>query len=83
MPTPHTRLYHFCTGRPPWIVGAKELRPNRNQIGGFPSPDVLRATTRSQGDRTAPGMQGYPTEYIAETVSLADWPGTTMAPCAS
>jgi hypothetical protein len=56
MPMPHTKLYHFTnTARLLWIVGAKELRPNCNQIGGFPSPDFLWATTRSQGDRTASG----------------------------
>lgn len=60
MPTPHARVYHFTdTARLPWIVGAKELRPSRNQIGGFPSPDFLWATTHSQGDRTAAGMQAY------------------------
>jgi hypothetical protein len=45
MPSPHMKLYRFTrTARLPWIVGAKELRPNRNQIGGFPSPDFFRAT---------------------------------------
>jgi hypothetical protein len=53
-------VFHFtCTARLPWIVTSGELRPGRNQIGNFPDPDFLWATTRSQGDRTAAGLQGY------------------------
>ncbi|WP_028168711.1 hypothetical protein [Bradyrhizobium elkanii] len=77
-------LYHFtCTARLPWIVATKELRPDRNQIGGFPSPDFLWATTRSQGDRTAAGMQGYRrgvTALVRLTLFAEDfepWPAIT------
>ena len=84
MPTPHAKLYHFTnTARLPWIVGAKELRPDCNQIGGFPSPDFLWATTRSQGDRTASGMQGYRerlTALVRLTLFAEDfepWPAIT------
>ncbi len=84
MVVPHTRLYHFTnTARLPWIVGAKELRPNRDQIGDFPTPDFLWATTRSQGDRTASGMQGY-RERVTGLVRLTlfaedfeEWPAIT------
>jgi hypothetical protein len=84
MPIPHTRLYHFtCTARLPWIVVTKELRPERNEIGGFPSPGFLWATTRSQGDRTASGMQGYrkdATALVRLTLFAEDfeaWPAIT------
>ena len=52
-------IYHFTdTTRLPWIVAAGELRPGRNQIGGYPV-DFLWATTNCHGDRTAAGMLGY------------------------
>ncbi len=58
-------VYHFtCTARLPWIVEAMELRPGRNQIGGYPV-DFLWATTNLQGDRTAAAMQGYRTSLTA------------------
>jgi len=83
MSIPHTKLYHFTnSARLPWIVGAKELRPDCNQIGGFPSPDFLRAT-RSQGDRTASGMQGYrePVTALVRLTLFAEdfepWPAIT------
>jgi hypothetical protein len=53
------KIYHFtCTARLPWIVESGELRPGRNQVGGYPI-DFLWATTSSRGDRTASGMWGY------------------------
>jgi hypothetical protein len=53
-------IYHFtCTARLPWIIASGELRPGRNQIGKFPDPDFLWATTCREGDRTASGMLGY------------------------
>lgn len=77
-------VYHFtCTARLPWIVATKELRPGRNQVGGFPSPDFLWATIRSQGDRTASAMQGYrkrATALVRLTLFAEDfepWPAIT------
>jgi hypothetical protein len=77
-------LYHFtCTARLPWIVADRELRPGRNKIGGFPDPDFLWATKRSQGDRTASAMQGYrkgKTALVRLTVRVEDfepWPAIT------
>ncbi|HEX9231343.1 MAG TPA: hypothetical protein VF869_05515 [Jatrophihabitantaceae bacterium] len=47
-------VYHFTdTARLPWILTAGELRPGRNRVGGFPSPDFLWATTDERGDRTS------------------------------
>jgi hypothetical protein len=75
---PH--VYHFTdTARLPWIVETGELRPGRNQIGGFPV-DFLWATTNAQGDRTASAMQLYRkgvTALVRLTLRVADfelWP---------
>ncbi|WP_267427357.1 hypothetical protein [Methylobacterium sp. GC_Met_2] len=47
-------VYHFTdTARLPHILFSGELRAGRNQIGGFPDPDFLWATTSATGDRTA------------------------------
>jgi hypothetical protein len=47
-------VYHYTdTGRLPHILITEELRAGRNQIGGFPDPDFLWATTSAAGDRTA------------------------------
>jgi hypothetical protein len=47
-------LYHFTdTVRLPWILKSGELRPGKNQLGGFPDPDFLWATTSPVGDRSA------------------------------
>jgi hypothetical protein len=55
-----SHVYHFTdTGRLPWIVAEQQLRPGRNQIGGYPDPDFVWATTSAYGDRTASGMYGY------------------------
>jgi len=78
-------VYHFtCISRLPWIIAAKELRPGRNQIGNFPSPDFLWATTRSQGDRMASvSVQGYRngvTAVVRLTLHAEDfepWPAIT------
>jgi hypothetical protein len=49
-----TAVYHFTdTARLPWILSTGELRPGRNAIGKFPSPDFLWATTSDKGDPTA------------------------------
>jgi hypothetical protein len=54
------RVYHFTdTVRLPWIVASGELRPGRNQLGNYPDPDFLWATTNSQGDRTASAFRTY------------------------
>jgi hypothetical protein len=54
-----SQVYHFTdTARLPWIWASGELRPGRNQIGGYPV-DFLWATTNQKGDRTASGMQLY------------------------
>ncbi len=47
-------VFHFTdTARLPWILATGELRPGRNAIRNFPSPDFLWATTDARGDRTA------------------------------
>ncbi|MDN3274755.1 hypothetical protein QWJ07_10900 [Frankia sp. RB7] len=49
-----TPLYHFTdTARLPWIVDSGQLRPGRNRIGGYPSPDFLWATSDPRGDGSA------------------------------
>jgi hypothetical protein len=53
-------VYHFtCTARLPWIVASGELRPGRNELGNYPDPDFLWATTNHRGDRTATAFQAY------------------------
>jgi hypothetical protein len=53
-------VYHFTDAfRLPWIIASKQLQPGRNQIGGYPDPDFIWATTCEQGDRTASGMEAY------------------------
>jgi hypothetical protein len=47
-------VYHYTdTGRLPWILNSGLLAPGRNQIGGFPDPDFLWATTSPDGDGSA------------------------------
>jgi hypothetical protein len=54
------RVYHFtCAARLPWIVASGELRPGRNQLGKYPDPDFLWATTNPRGDRTASAFAAY------------------------
>jgi hypothetical protein len=53
-------VYHFTdVYRLSWIIAAKQLEGGRNQIGGYPDPDFIWATTCEQGDRTASGMENY------------------------
>ena len=60
------KLYHFtCTARLPWIIEANELRPYRNQIGGLSSPNLLWATTSSQVEPAASGLEGYREDVVA------------------
>jgi hypothetical protein len=48
------RVYHYTdTARLPWILRSGELRPRGNQIGDFPPPDFVWATTSGVGDRSA------------------------------
>ena len=64
------KLYHFtCTARLPWIIEANELRPYRNQIGGLSSPNLLWATTSSQVEPAATGLEGY-REHVVALVRL-------------
>lgn len=52
--------YHFTdTARLPFILRDGYLRPGRNRLGGFPSPDFLWATTNHAVDATATGYDGY------------------------
>ena len=54
-----TSLYHFTdTGRLPWILSSRALKPGANKIGGFPDPDFLWATTDGKGDLTASADRG-------------------------
>jgi len=47
-------VYHYTdTARLPFILLDGNLRAGRNQIGGYPDPDFLWATTSPVGDRTA------------------------------
>lgn len=47
-------VYHYTdTGRLPFILHEGQLKPGRNQIGHYPDPDFLWATTSPLGDRTA------------------------------
>jgi hypothetical protein len=70
MPIPQTTVYHFtCTARLPWIIDTNELRPYRNQIGGLPGLDLLWATTSSQIDLAASGLEAY-REQVAALVRL-------------
>ncbi|MCJ2052004.1 hypothetical protein [Methylobacterium sp. J-070] len=47
-------VYHYTdTGRLPFILLEGQLKPGRNQIGHYPDPDFLWATTSPLGDRTA------------------------------
>jgi hypothetical protein len=77
-------VYHFtCTGRLPWIVASGELRPGRNQLGNYPDPDFLWATTNPRGDRTAaafPAYRGGDTALVRLTLPEEDfepWPEIT------
>jgi hypothetical protein len=47
-------VYHYTdTARLPWILNSGLLMPGRNQIGGYPDPDFLWATTSPDGDGSA------------------------------
>jgi|1185.fasta_scaffold127551_2 hypothetical protein len=78
-------VFHFTdTARLPWILASGELRPGRNQLGGFPDPDFLWATTSPIGDRSASGgYQGYRegvTRLVRITLQAEDfepWPQIT------
>jgi hypothetical protein len=57
---PSMKVYHFTdTARLPFILKSGILKPGRNTLAGFPDPDFLWATTRSVGDYTASGAEGY------------------------
>jgi hypothetical protein len=79
-------VFHFTdTARLPWILDAGELRPGRNKIGNFPSPDFLWATTDGRGDRTASaysqsGIREGLTRAVRFTLAAGDfepWPEIT------
>jgi hypothetical protein len=62
----YPKLYHFtCTALLPWIIEANELRPYRNQIGGLSGPTLLWATTSSQVEPAASGLEGYREDAVA------------------
>jgi hypothetical protein len=49
-----TTIFHYTdSARLPWILHEQLLKPGRNQIGNFPDPDFLWATTDPLGDSTA------------------------------
>jgi len=51
-------VYHFTdSARLPWTITSGELRPSRTQLGGFPEPNFLWATTYPFGDRTSTAIR--------------------------
>jgi hypothetical protein len=48
-------FHHTDSARLPWILCEQFLKPGRNQLGNFPNPDFLWATTDPLGDSTAAG----------------------------
>ena len=62
-----TFVYHYTdTARLPWILRDRELRPGRNQYGGFPDPDFLWATTMPIPDATASPAGQKATQALRE-----------------
>ena len=52
-------LYHFTdTVRLPWIVYRGELRPGRNKLGPYPSPEFVWASTDPRDDGSAAMHRG-------------------------
>jgi len=71
-------VYHFtCPARLPWILKSGELRAGENNVGGFPDPDFLWATSASVGDKTASAYHsGYHDGFaplVRFTLSEADF----------
>jgi hypothetical protein len=54
-------VYHFTdTLRLPWIIHSGQLRPGRNKLGGYTSPEFVWASTDPRDDRSASITRGEP-----------------------
>src|SRR5262245_7429709 len=81
------KVYHFTdTARLLFILHDGALRPGRNTLGGYPSPEFVWATTDDRGEPSAAGQshadRAGRTRLVRFTLRATDfepWPDITAS----